>query len=382
MSTQKFAIVSHIVPPSYSGQAVMLYRLLKNFDPNDFLVIASSDQAKNAISTKTLSSQHVILAPHKRLGPIFGFPLLKTFNFLRAISHRSSELIRILNKYPSIGTLVVCTGDFIDLPACYLCAKRTKTELVCYLFDDYAAQWTGFMGFLARKISKPIFKFSKSLIVPNEFLADKYRSLNKKTLIVRNPINLTGDMEKVKFQKDKFNIIYTGAIYEAHFSAFRNLISCIKKIPDARLHLYTAQPKKDLYRSNILTDQVTYHSHLNEEGVASVLAAADLLFLPLAFDSPYPEVIRTSAPGKMGEYLQSGRPIIVHAPKNSFVSHFFRKNCCGIVVDEQSEQLLLEAIEKIRKDKATMKKIQKNSLEAAQDFSIERNVARFKKALE
>jgi glycosyltransferase involved in cell wall biosynthesis len=381
MSTQKFAVVSHIVPPSYSGQAVMLYRILKKFNPEDYLIIASSNQDKNIVSTNILTCENLTIPLYKRINSIYCFVFLKPLNFLRAINQRSRELAKILKRYPNINTLVACTGDFIDLPACYMCAKKTKIKLVCYLFDDYVSQWTGFMGFLAWVIHRPIFRFSKSLIVPNEFLANKYKFLNSKIVIVRNPINPSGNVNKIEFTKNNFNIVYTGAVYDAHLDAFKSFVSCIKKIPDARLHLYTAQPKKDLLKSSILTDQVIYHPHLRENDVANVLASADLLFLPLAFNSPYPEVIRTSAPGKMGEYLQSGRPTIVYAPKNSFISDFFRKNYCGVVVDEQNEQLLIEAIEKIRENKDLVKEIKKNSLKIAREFDIDKNILRFKRAL-
>ena len=38
-------------------------------------------------------------------------------------------------------------------------------------------------------------------------------------------------------------IVYTGAIYEAHFTAFHNLIAAIEKtgIPNLKLHIYTPQ---------------------------------------------------------------------------------------------------------------------------------------------
>lgn len=382
MSAQKFAVVSHIVPPSYSGQAVMLYRILKKFNPKDYLVIASSNQDKNTISTNVLTCENLMIPSYKRITSIYDSIFLKPLNFLSAINQRSKELTKILKKYPSVNTLVACTGDFIDLPACYLCAKKVKIKLVCYLFDDYVSQWTGVMGFLARVIYRPIFRFSKSLIVPNEFLANKYKFLNSKIVIVRNPVDHRGNINKVEFTKNNFNIVYTGAVYDAHFDAFRSFVSCIKKIPDVRLHLYTAQPKSNLLKNSILTDQVICHPYLRESDIANVLVSADLLFLPLAFNSPYPEVIRTSAPGKMGEYLQSGRPIIVYAPKNSFVSDFFRKNHCGIVVDKQNEKLLIEAIKKIRQNKDLVKEIKKNSLKIAQDFDIDKNILRFKRALE
>ena len=71
---------------------------------------------------------------------------------------------------------------------------------------------------------------------------------------------------------------------------------------------------------------------------------ADILFLPLAFNSPYPEIIKTSSPGEIGEYLAGKKPILVHAPSDSFISWYFRKYNCGCVVDDDDSEKLAAAI--------------------------------------
>jgi hypothetical protein len=89
------------------------------------------------------------------------------------------------------------------------------------------------------------------------------------------------------------------------------------------------------------------HPHVDLQESLAIQHDADMLFLPLAFHSPIPEVLRTSAPGKMGEYLSSGRPILVHAPQDSFLSWFFRQHRCGVVVDSPDCGLLADAVRDI-----------------------------------
>jgi glycosyltransferase involved in cell wall biosynthesis len=99
---------------------------------------------------------------------------------------------------------------------------------------------------------------------------------------------------------------------------------------------------------------------------------AGFLFLPLAFDSPFPEIIKTSAPGKIGEYLASRRPILVHAPKNSFISWYFKKHQCGLVVDDNDPTKLAQGIEHLLADTKLQKKLADNAYVRAEvDFSLE-----------
>jgi glycosyltransferase involved in cell wall biosynthesis len=77
---------------------------------------------------------------------------------------------------------------------------------------------------------------------------------------------------------------------------------------------------------------------------------SDILFLPLEFETPIPELIRTSAPGKLGEYLASGRPVLAHVPANSFVAHYLGKNQCGQVASENDPASLKNHMLKLIND--------------------------------
>jgi glycosyltransferase involved in cell wall biosynthesis len=106
--------------------------------------------------------------------------------------------------------------------------------------------------------------------------------------------------------------------------------------------------------------------------VPHIQREADILFLPLAFESPYePVLINTSSTSKLGEYLAARQPILVHAPKASFVSWYFRRNECGLVVDESDPAKLARGIEQILSDESLRQKLSENAWERAQtDFSV------------
>jgi glycosyltransferase involved in cell wall biosynthesis len=98
---------------------------------------------------------------------------------------------------------------------------------------------------------------------------------------------------------------------------------------------------------------------------------ADVLFLPLALQSDYPELVRTAAPGKMAEYLAAGRPILVHAPPDSFLASYFRDHQCGIVVDRDDPAALAAALESILSDSALRARLRARAWQRAEaDFDL------------
>ena len=99
---------------------------------------------------------------------------------------------------------------------------------------------------------------------------------------------------------------------------------------------------------------------------------ADLLFLPLAFEAPFPGLIRTSAPGKTGEYLAAGRPVLVHAPPDSFLAWYFREHDCGLVIDENNPARVAEAIERLLTDSSLQQRLSANAWRRAEEeFSLQ-----------
>src|SRR5436190_4744349 len=44
----KFALVSHVLPPTWSGQSVVLYRLLKDLNPDLYCLISWADYSSDS----------------------------------------------------------------------------------------------------------------------------------------------------------------------------------------------------------------------------------------------------------------------------------------------------------------------------------------------
>lgn len=387
MSDKKFAILSHILPPAWSGQAIVLYRLLQGVPSEEYCLITAGQERGNA--THTLPARLWQLDKS-----------LKAWEYLAALSgpwatrvvagqvERRARLIERILRENDIALLVACSGDLLDIPAGAIAAKRAGVAFVPYLFDDYHYQWTGWQRKVAEKLEQEALSGVAGVIVPNEFLAEEYkRRYGLACQVVRNPILPQASLVKnnqCPAAGGRKRIIYTGSVYHAHYDAFRNLVQALETAPNlAELHLYTAQSPEELARHGIGGPHVLICGHVSQEESLKVQQEADILFLPLAFSSTIPEVLRTSAPGKMGEYLASGTPILVHAPADSFLSWFFRKYRCGEVVDLPNRRLLAEAVHRLIDGGAEVERmIAQGQQVAATEFDAGRQVDGFYRYLQ
>jgi len=396
----RLAVVSHVLPPSWSGQAVMLYRQLRDWASDEYCLISTTNYDGDSASplvawgtaTKRLAGVFHVL-PRERFstgsrwirGRVPNY-LFKVAATLPRLFQRARHIEALLRKERCTDVLA-CTGDLIDPPASFLAASRVGIDFSLYIFDDYLYQWAfPFERNFARFWERIFIRKARHIIVPNEFVQKEYtRRYGVKTSLIHNPCESCGFDERPTHpwpaRDGAISIVYTGAIYSAHYDAFRNLLTAIDRLeqPGVRLHLFTASPR-DLLEKVGIVGPIVYEGHVPNERVREVQATADILFLPLAFESNIPEVIRTSAPGKIGEYLAAGRPVLVHAPEDSFVSWYFRHHRCGLVVDRPDPQLLADAIYTICTDESLRRVMVTNAQErCAQDFDERVAAAKFRR---
>ena len=370
----------------------MVYRLLQNVRPEDYCLIAPHNyEAKfyEGVYIGKLPAPYYQLPPDTQLtrGYRFGLSYVReALNAPLGLVSRARRIARIVRD-EQCRAVVACTGDFLNLPAGYLASRLAGVPFYAYIFDYYSYHRTDpIEGFYARSFEPILMKGAAGIITPNEFLRDDLRRrYGVEATVIRNPCDLSayeangenneaavaGAMDNGAGNHDEIKIVYTGAIYEAHFDAFRNLLAAIGQLgrPEINLHLYSASPV-DWERERI-RGALVHHGHREAAEVPGIQRQADILFLPLAFRSPYPAVIRTSSTSKLGEYLASRRPILVHAPADSFISWYFREHECGLVVDREDPKELARAIERLAGDASLRRRLGERAWERARtDFSV------------
>jgi glycosyltransferase involved in cell wall biosynthesis len=420
----KFAVLSHNLPPS-PGQALVLYKLLSGIDPSQYVLISQKDyesgignggagggrvahyDAVSASAKLPVPYYKVSEPPQLRRGSKFGLKYVrKAINHSLACRHyyRLADEIEQILKKEKCEAIVACTAHLWNIPAAYRAAKKLGIAFFPYYFDWYHYQWIGAVERrTAGKFEPVIVKNATRVIVPNETICDELmRRFGVEPVVIHNPVDLSvygftdgvGNLpvEDALDPNGTIRIVYTGAIYDAQADAIKTLISAMKRLTHLRLKLeiYTSFSHEHIESLGICASSgdssgesgsvaVEINEYLPFERIAEIQMQADILFLPLAFETQYPpELIRTSAPGKLGELLAARRPVLVHAPKGSFPAEYFKKYECGFVVDERDESKLADTIELIIADSTARNSAVKNAgMRAVADFDLIKERAKF-----
>jgi glycosyltransferase involved in cell wall biosynthesis len=391
----KFALISKVLPPSESAHAAIIQRLLRDIDPANYCLLSSTDYGNNSGPNYTgrLDGKFYHLPEPYQLtrGYRFGLQRIRErLNLLLAIMDRTRVIRRII-KQEGCDAVVVCTGgrEVFDFPAGYLAAKLSGARFYAYLLDQYSHMVAYVMGnsFL-RRFEPRVMKDATAVIVPNEFMRDEVRQrYGVDSVIVRNTCDVTVYEPATELEStdtDEIRIVYTGSVGTLHFDAFRNLIAAIESLQrsDVKLHIYTAQTREQIEAAIVDAPAVVVHEHEPVGAMPRIQKQADVLFLPLAFGAEYQEIIRTAAPGKICEYLSARRPVLVHAPADSFTAWYFREHDCGVVADTNDPVEVARALERLLADPELRNRVSEHAWDRAQsDFDLPHAQAKFASVL-
>jgi glycosyltransferase involved in cell wall biosynthesis len=366
-SPATLALVSTALAPSASGQARVLESLLRGMPADRCIQMSDRMEFLEKVPADQRIGRYVPLSPARsgRNATVF---------------RRAREIAGILRAVPR-PVIVGCTADPFDLPASFLAARWRRAPFVAYLFDDPVFQWpAGSYRRFARGWERIWAKFVDAVVTPNELLAGdvSQREPRVKPVIIRNPVKLDAFTAPERpwpaNAAGPLRILYTGSVYHAQGDAFRNLVAAMDRFPGRyELHVYTSQPQSEFEKYGIAGPNVVRHEYVDGDAIHPIQQSADILFLPLAFFSTIQEVIRTSAPLKMGEYLATGRPVLVHAPAGSFVSTFYRSHACGLVVDQPDVDALAKALSELSHNAKLRAEIVAAARRTVPEFGLDRS---------
>lgn len=165
---------------------------------------------------------------------------------------------------------------------------------------------------------------------------------------------ITNGFDEADFRPDaveadkKFTIVHVGALnrdrnHESFWQAAGNLIQQDQHFAaDLEIRLIgKTDYSVDRYVSRYgLEKVVTKIEYLTHDRIAAVLQSAHLLYLPIN-NTPRPESI---IPGKLFEYLASGRPILGTGPQTGDSAAILKKTGSGTMVGFQDAQGVEHAI--------------------------------------
>ncbi|XOU94774.1 MAG: glycosyltransferase [Candidatus Kerfeldbacteria bacterium] len=252
--------------------------------------------------------------------------------------------------------LIATSGDGLAMISTYLIHILTKKPYTLYFFDIYYGNnFLPSINLLSKFAEPIIVRNAKKIFFTNQGTDDLYKKRYGilPTEIIYNSIFSKSYTRVKELYKPKppFKIIFTGHIYWPQEQSVLNLIEAVKKIQNIKIELYLYSLKTpDIIKETTKDQKNIFLGIAHPSEIAKIQLSADILFLPLAWNTPSPEIIRTATPGKLTEYLISGKPILIHAPKYAYVSKYAKENKFGLVIDNNNIDNLQEGIIKLLTD--------------------------------
>ena len=377
----KVAILSHYYPLHHSYN-----RIFAETHPEDYCVLNCVPYA-DFINT-SLPGRHYQLGGY--YSNIQNPAHIKTSVWLDDLRrhcrhvYRWAKFTATIARNENCGAIISTTAG-LPLPLVGLIASKLSNLPVCFMmFDPWSHMYTpglpnieAFSPLFTKFMEPLAVKYSNAISSLNEFIAEYvYKKYDLSTPIVRIPYQSEALADGPKYiprtENRVFRILFSGGVYYSHHDAFKNYFDAVKLLNTDRIMLdIYAQPGavatlKKLGGSGLFK----YHGYVPPEILYQKQKQTDALFLPLAFNSPVPEVVRLASPTKMAEYLATGRPTLVHAPPDAYINWYFKKNECGLVVDELNPPKMASALTQLLTDDDQNYKLGQRSLEMAlRDFS-------------
>jgi len=253
--------------------------------------------------------------------------------------------------YTQLSTLqlIQFTNDLYEI---------NKRKLIIHIMDDWPITITERCLFRKKYWNLTIeSKFQKvldstyKLLTISEGMKEEYQIRYGKTSdVFHNPVDvehwLHGEKSPDINVKQSFKILYTGRIGKANSKSISILIQAIDIIRNQlkrniELYIYSTD---SLQLNKKLKEFIYIKKPISHSAMPELLHRFDLLFLPLDFDESSIRFARLSMPTKASEYMISGTPVLLFAPKETYLYQHALKNNWAKVVGEFSLNALTEAI--------------------------------------
>lgn len=266
---------------------------------------------------------------------------------------------------PDVLYTILGTNAMMDL-AKALC-ERFDLALVVHLMDDWPS--TAYRGgllswFSRRRMRKSLLHLISVADVRMgicEDMADGYkRRYGAPFLVFQNAIDSKRWQAHTKQDLaigEQAQLLYIGSILpEAQLDALADCCAAVARLRSEGMNVVLDIYSPSFYALRcrerlVVDDGIRLHDAIAEdEEVFRRLAEADILLLPVNFDSKTVRYIRYSMPTKVPAYLFSGTPILVYGSEETAQVRYARKAGWGYVVSERGQARATNAIRELASD--------------------------------
>ena len=357
---KKVLVISSYAPPKANGGSKYLFNIFSNYTADSYCFLTSHKNFKSRESDSDfmLPCRYYFFdqpSDKKKLSSRLLINLTKPFRvFLilkQALKVIRKERVELLMGVTDNGRMFILT---------YLLSKISGVPYCPWMVDlwrenNLSAGWKKIANYFEPILfnqaaliflSLPSFKYHYQDAYPRP--ANKLHVINACEI----PEHYNISPKENYRPSPPFHIVYVGSIYWAQEDNIINLIEALNEIRDIDvcLDIYTSRPTEKILALAEKSDKVNI-KYADREKLIEIQSQASILFLPLSLNMQKNPVIRTAIPSKINEYLISGRPILIQAPVDSYLSKYARKNGFALVMNQNNKEELIMSIKKLLLDK-------------------------------
>lgn len=296
--------------------------------------------------------------------PLFNYIGISHFQAKTSLSPSFCKWLDDLN--PDVYYIQAETRESVLF--CIEIIKYKKRPVIFHMMDDWPSL-IGVKGPLKKYWDKKIDKELRHLLNEadllmgiSDYMCEEYKNRYGRNFVTfHNPINLNfwKKAQRNNYQLNKTpTVLYAGRIGLGIDKSLRNIAEAIKQVNKEletdikfKIQTYKAPNWINNYKDVIHQEFVAY------EDLPNVFAKADILILPYDFSPESRSYIKYSMPTKAPEYMASGTPIIIYAPKETALVKYAEKNHWAEVVTESRISVLAEKLKNLILKKALREEI-------------------------
>lgn len=258
----------------------------------------------------------------------------------------------------------------------------TGAKLVIHMMDDWPSvryrqgQLAGiFRRQMETELDRIIQKATVCMGISPAMCETYQQRYGKEFLSYSNALDLTKWMRYSRqawSTKTNLQILYSGSILkEAQLASLLDIAQAVELLNQQGMaiafDIHTPMPFDATYQADFVAFS---HTHLklplDDAAVASAMAAADLLVLPVNFDAHTQHYVRYSNPTKLPAYMISGTPILAYGPEGVDQIDRAARDGWGYVVNERSIEGMADAICELTQNIVLREKIGRKAQYVAQ----------------
>jgi glycosyltransferase involved in cell wall biosynthesis len=363
---RKILLLSRSIPPGMTGSAIIVGNLAKQFSPEEMIVAGEGAPGRPPVSWSPewapITTLYTGWAEDQR-----GLRWLRRLKVPELLA-RTVSLIR----REKITDLLVVFPNEEFLLVGYLASRITGVNLYPYFHNTYAENRPGRRHAFALALQKRVFDRARHVFVMSEGMARLYRR-NYPNLHHCSPLLHSFNESLPTYASppapgDPVQLAFCGTINDSCLEAMRRLSQAVLELPNTHLRILSGSSVSLLGDLNGAQDRVVA-GPVSRDELLNHLRAADFVLLPHGFTGRLSaEEYETIFPTKTIEYLICGRPILAHAPANSYLSAFLRENDCALLVTDPDPAALRDAVQQLCADPALRDRLVRNALAAASQF--------------